>query len=69
MPPKIRELKSSLRKAGFVDRPGKGSHTVWKHPSLPGVEITLSGKDGNDAKPYQIKDVTSAIEQVRGKGK
>jgi predicted RNA binding protein YcfA (HicA-like mRNA interferase family) len=52
MPKKIRELKAMLRKAGFSSRPGKGSHTVWIHPVLSREELTLSGGDGNDAKPY-----------------
>lgn len=37
-----------LLKAGFTYRLGKGSHTVWSHPSLPD-SLTLSGKDGSDA--------------------
>lgn len=45
-----------LRKAGFVSRPGKGSHTVWTHALLIGT-ITISGADGDDARPYQEKDV------------
>ena len=57
MPPKIRELKAMLRKAGFAYRSGKGSHTVWKHPALPEDEITVSGKDGDDAQKYQLLDV------------
>jgi predicted RNA binding protein YcfA (HicA-like mRNA interferase family) len=53
MPPKIRQLKASLLKAGFTIRAGKGSHTVWHHPALFDVTVTLSGNDGKDAKPYQ----------------
>ena len=64
MPKKIRELKSLLVKAGFTSSPGKGSHTKWSHPLLPG-KLTLSGKDGADAKPYQEKDVYNAIQKVR----
>ncbi|MDB9458178.1 type II toxin-antitoxin system HicA family toxin, partial [Dolichospermum circinale CS-545/17] len=30
----IRELKSLLKKAGFIYRSTKGSHTRWYHPSL-----------------------------------
>ena len=45
-------------------RPGKGSHTVWKHTALPGFEITLAGKDGDDAKPYQEKDVQNLLRQL-----
>jgi len=63
MPKKIRELKAMLRAAGFVERAGKGSHTVWMHTSLPG-KIVLSGKDGHDAKPYQEKDVSTALKKV-----
>ncbi|HLG64361.1 MAG TPA: type II toxin-antitoxin system HicA family toxin [Ktedonosporobacter sp.] len=64
MPPKIRQLKASLAKAGFVWRPGKGSQTVWTHPDLPELEVTLSGHDGNDAKPYQVKDVQEALKHL-----
>ena len=52
MPKKIRELKRLLRKAGFTDRQGKGSHTVWSHPLLPDEPVTIAGKDGDDAKQY-----------------
>jgi len=64
MPKKIRELKSLLSKAGFTCLPGKGSHTKWFHPLLPG-KLTLSGKDGDDAKPYQEKDVNGAIRRIK----
>jgi predicted RNA binding protein YcfA (HicA-like mRNA interferase family) len=66
MPIKIRELKTLLSRAGFYYRPGKGSHTVWKHPLLPHVRITLAGKDGMDAKPYQVKDIQDALEELGG---
>jgi predicted RNA binding protein YcfA (HicA-like mRNA interferase family) len=64
MPRKIRELKKELQKAGFEQRKGKGSHTNWIHPKYPG-KVTLSGKDGNDAKLYQEKDVRDAIRIVK----
>ena len=67
MPPKIRQLKAQLAKAGFRWRPGKGSHTVWTHLALPEEEITLSGNDGSDAKPYQVKDVQRLIKLLKGK--
>jgi predicted RNA binding protein YcfA (HicA-like mRNA interferase family) len=60
MPRKIRELVAELKSAGFVDRGGKGSHRNFKHPA--GVKITLSGKLGEDAKPYQERAVRKAIE-------
>ena len=68
MPKKIRELKQMLRKAGFIERPGKGSHTNWTHPDYAG-RVTIAGKDGSDAKGYLEKEVEKAIEQVKSKGK
>jgi predicted RNA binding protein YcfA (HicA-like mRNA interferase family) len=55
MPRKIRDLIQDLKKAGFIDRSGKGSHRNFKHPS--GVRITISGKTGGDAKKYQERDL------------
>ncbi|MEM8638324.1 MAG: type II toxin-antitoxin system HicA family toxin [Cyanobacteria bacterium P01_G01_bin.54] len=51
MPKKIRELKQMLRKLGFKEVPGKGSHTNWIHPLYAG-KITISGKDSSDANSY-----------------
>lgn len=62
MPPKIRELIKDLKASGFVDRGGKGSHRNFRHPK--GVNITLSGKTGQDAKAYQVRDVKRAIELI-----
>src|SRR3712207_2915888 len=50
MPPKYRELKAELRKAGFALGSGNGSHTNWRHPLVPGLRVTLSGNDGDDAR-------------------
>ncbi|MEX0271887.1 type II toxin-antitoxin system HicA family toxin [Leptolyngbyaceae cyanobacterium UHCC 1019] len=63
MPRKIRELKSLLLKTGFTCGSGKGSHTKWSHPLLSG-KLTLSGKDGSDAKLYQEKDVDNALKRL-----
>jgi predicted RNA binding protein YcfA (HicA-like mRNA interferase family) len=64
MPKKIRRLKGMLAKAGFTRRPGKGSHTVWTHPKVRKA-IVLSGNDGDDAKPYQEKEVKRKIRESR----
>jgi predicted RNA binding protein YcfA (HicA-like mRNA interferase family) len=58
---KIRELIADLENAGFVNRGGKGSHRNYKHPK--GQRVTVSGKSGDDAKPYQEKAVRKAIEE------
>ena len=63
MPKKIRELKQILRKSGFTEIVGKGSHTNWTHPNYIG-KLTVSGQDSADAKRYQEKDVSLAIQEV-----
>ena len=66
VPRKIRELKSDLRRAGFAALPGqgKGSHTKWEHPLVPDP-VTLSGHDGDDAHPYQERNVRGALRDAR----
>ena len=66
MPVKIRELKAKLSRAGFSWRPGKGSHTVWTHPNLSDIRVTISGKDGDDAERYQIMQVNNALKRLGG---
>ena len=63
MPRKIRELIKELEDAGFVNRGGKESHRNFLHEK--GVAITLSGKLGDDAKPYQEKLISQKIEEVK----
>jgi predicted RNA binding protein YcfA (HicA-like mRNA interferase family) len=65
MPRKVRELIADLQRAGFseVRKAGKGSHRKFTHRRYPGA-VTLSGNPGDDAKPYQEKQVARAIEAV-----
>ena len=67
MPRKVRQLKSDLRTLGFAEdkRGGKGSHSKWIHPLLPGFTITLSGNDGDDAQAYQERELRKATERLR----
>lgn len=53
-----------LLKVGFICKPAKGSHSKWIHPKLLKA-IILAGKDGNDAKPYQEKQVEQALKQLK----
>lgn len=62
MPPKIRDLISQLQSLGFENRGGKGSHRNFTHTN--GLKITVSGKTGDDAKPYQIKAVKKIIDET-----
>lgn len=66
MPRKIRSLIKDLHDAGFeqVAGAGKGSHRKFVHLLYVGA-VTLSGKDGSDAKAYQEKQVKKAIEDVQ----
>ena len=63
VPRKIRELIADLRAAGFEDRGGRGSHRNFRHPS--GVRITISGRSGADAKPYQERELQRALEAAQ----
>lgn len=63
MPRKIRDLIRDLERAGFTNRGGKGSHRNFEHPS--GASTTLSGKTGDDAKPYQEREVKRVIEDSK----
>jgi predicted RNA binding protein YcfA (HicA-like mRNA interferase family) len=61
MPRKIRELIKDLESAGFSYRGGKESHRNYEHEK--GQRVTLSGKLGDDAKPYQEREVKRKIEE------
>ena len=52
LPRKVRELIKDLTDAGFQQRSGKGSHRNFKHPRVV-KSVTVAGKLGADAKPYQ----------------
>lgn len=66
MPRKIRELKAELRRAGFRDRPGKGSHRgtrlrVGNHPALPETRLTIGRRDGQDVPEYLERQARAAL--------
>ncbi|AFM12112.1 type II toxin-antitoxin system HicA family toxin [Turneriella parva] len=65
MPRKIRELIADLERAGFKDRGGKGSHRNFTHPAMQQI-VTISGKNGDDALPYQEKAVKKALDLTKG---
>jgi len=62
MPRKIRQLIADLERAGFLNRGGKGSHRNFTHHK--GSRVTISGNPGQDAKPYQERDVKRAIQET-----
>ena len=64
MPPKINQLIKELEKAGFINRGGKGIHPNFVHPKVS-KPVTISGKPGDDALHYQVRDVKKAIEESK----
>ena len=64
MPRKIRELIEDLKRAGFIDRGGKGSHRNFIHPNLF-KPITISGQLGDDVLLYQEKAIKQAIKEAQ----
>lgn len=62
MPRKVRALIRDLERVGFINRGGKGSHRNFEHSC--GVRVTISGRSGEDAKPYQEREVRRAIEEA-----
>jgi predicted RNA binding protein YcfA (HicA-like mRNA interferase family) len=62
MPKKIRDLIRELKKAGFTDRGGKGSHRNFSHPC--GSKITVSGNPSHDAKRYQERAAERALKET-----
>lgn len=68
MPRKIKQLIKDLKSAGFQARGGKGSHRNFFHKACPFI-VTLSGKDGDDALPYQEKAVKQALREIKNEQK
>lgn len=64
MPLKVRDLVAALKRAGFVDRGGKGSHRNYVHPNVA-RPITIAGALGDDVKHYQERAVRQAIEESK----
>jgi predicted RNA binding protein YcfA (HicA-like mRNA interferase family) len=62
MPKKVNELIAELKRAGFAERGGRGSHRNFLHPK--GIVVTVSGRAGDDALPYQLKLVRKKIEEA-----
>ncbi len=66
MPRKVKQLIKDLRKAGFQQvKGGKGSHRKYTHDDVVGFAL-ISGREGDDAKPYQEKHVSGKIEESKG---
>jgi hypothetical protein len=62
---KTRQLMQDPADAGVYEirGAGKGLNRKFTHARYPGA-VTLSGKPGDDAEPYQEKQVQRALEGV-----
>lgn len=65
MPRKLRELRAEMRRHGARITAQVGSHEKWKHLLVADYYVQLAGADGDDAKPYQEKDVKRLIRKIR----
>ncbi len=48
---------------------GKGSHSYWRHPVLPDLRATVSGRDGQDARDYQEEQTAEVIAEAERRRK
>ena len=60
MPRKKRDIRRDYRRAGFTEEKGKGSHTVFRHPSLR-KNYPVAGHDSDDAKRYDEDNLREAL--------
>jgi predicted RNA binding protein YcfA (HicA-like mRNA interferase family) len=58
MPRKVRDLIRDLKKAGFVDRGGKGSHRNFVHPKVA-KPVAISGKGERRRKTLSRENCTT----------
>lgn len=66
MATKTRELVAEPIRSGFwYTGYGKGSHRKYRHAS--GVCVNIPGHDGDEAKPYLVKQVQRAISEASKK--
>lgn len=54
------ELCDVLRRLGFDERRGGGSHRIFHRVDVPEI-LTLQPRAGDSAKPYQVKQVRQLI--------
>ena len=60
MPRKKRQIRAEYRKAGFIERPGKGDHMIYSHPLLR-ENYVVAGADGKDALRYDEQNLQRAL--------
>ena len=61
---KKREIKSFLKRRGFIHLRSRGDHEMWTHPERSKRPIVLCGDDGTEVPDWIIKQVQSQTGQV-----
>ena len=56
-----RQIRKDYRDAGFIERQGKGDHTVFSYPGLP-KHYAVDGSDGADARPYDERNLRADLQ-------
>ncbi|HEY7983158.1 MAG TPA: type II toxin-antitoxin system HicA family toxin [Ktedonobacterales bacterium] len=65
MPRKLRQLRADMRREGARVVHQAGSHEKWRHDLVPEYRVELAGKDGDDAKAYQEREVAELLRRIR----
>ena len=63
---RLDSLRHNSKKLDFPPDQEKAV-TVWEHPILPQVRVTIAGQDGDDAKRYLVEEVQNALDRLKGK--
>jgi predicted RNA binding protein YcfA (HicA-like mRNA interferase family) len=61
---KIRQLIKDLKAGGRYLDHVTGSHRIFKHPKI-GRHVAIAGKDNEDARHYNEKDVREALNESK----
>lgn len=61
------ELCRLAEYAGFGFKRQKGSHRIYKHPEIPGIEQTINIQEwkNGEAKPTQVRNLLDLIDKYR----
>ena len=63
MPRKVRQVRTDLRRKGFIIINQEDSHEKWGHWLIP-TTITVAGKDGDDVPPYLEKQLRIILDKL-----
>jgi hypothetical protein len=65
MPRQLRQLQADMRREGARMTHRVGSHEKWRHDLIRDYQVERAGQDGDDAKPYQEREVAELLRRIR----